>query len=94
MGTISPLVALCKDHSKELEARRYATLALANLAATVANHPAIIEEGAMQALFALSNTSDTMSQYYVAYALANLASNERMHLQMVEEFHIQHPLQL
>ena len=41
---------------------RYAILAIANLAATVANHPAIIEEGALQALFSLSNSSDAMSQ--------------------------------
>jgi len=45
---------------------------------------AMVEEGALQALFSLSNTIDIMSQYYVAYTLANLSSNERNHRRIVE----------
>ena len=71
--------------TSELEARRYAVLALANLAATIGNHSAVIEDGGLQAMFALSNAADDLSQYYVAYALANLGSNPANHERIVEE---------
>jgi hypothetical protein len=40
----------------------YATLAIANLTATIANHVAMLEEGALQSLFSLANSPDAMSQ--------------------------------
>ena len=70
---------------QEIEARRYSALALANLASTLGNHPAILEEGALHAMFSLSNADDVLSQYYVAYAIGNLSANERNHLRIVEE---------
>ena len=60
-------------------------LALENLAATIGNHAAVIEDGGLQAMFALSNAADDLSQYYVAYALANLSSNPSNHERIVEE---------
>ena len=89
-GAVRPLIALVGDMNAETEARRYATLALANLASTIGNHPAILEEKALHALFTLSNSPDVLSQYYVAYALSNLASNERNHAHIVEKVVFSH----
>jgi hypothetical protein len=84
-GAVRVLIDVAADPSRELEARRYAVLALANLAATIGNHSAVIEDGGLQAMFALSNAADDLSQYYVAYALANLGSNPANHERIVEE---------
>ena len=68
-----------------MAARRYAALAIANLASVMGNHEALTEEGALTALFTLSSSADVMSQFYVAYALANFSANEDNHLKMVGE---------
>ena len=52
-GAIQPLVQLSGDMAADTEARRYSVLALANLAATIGNHPAILEEKALFSLFTL-----------------------------------------
>jgi hypothetical protein len=66
-----------------MESRRYATLALANLSATVANHTVLLEDGCLQAVYSLANAKDAMSQYYVGCTLANLACNNANHALMV-----------
>jgi hypothetical protein len=50
-------VAVCGVCSR---GHSYAVLALANLAATLGNHPAIVEEGALPAMFSLSNSAGTV----------------------------------
>lgn len=79
------LVSLAKNPAALIEARRYAVLAIGNLAATVGNHPAIVEENGLSAMFTLSNMADSTSEYYVVYALANLAANDANHKRIAKE---------
>lgn len=48
------------------------------------NHAVLVEEGALQALFSLANSRDTLSQYYVAHSLANFACLPDNHARIVE----------
>ncbi len=42
-GAVRPLIILATNAGNQIEARRYAVLALANLTATTANHMTIVE---------------------------------------------------
>lgn len=89
-GAIFPLISLAKKPSNQLEARRYSVLALANLSATVSNHSLILDaNGGLEALFSLSHSPDTLSQYYVGCALSNLCCNVSNHILIAEEGGIQ-----
>lgn len=83
VGAVQPLCDCIGDGQAPMESRRYATLALANLSATVANHTVLLEDGCLQAVYSLANAKDAMSQYYVGCTLANLACNNANHALMV-----------
>ena len=85
-GAIRPLVSIIKDSGCQLEARRYPALALANLSASIANHPALLEEEEiLDALFSLANSPDALSKYYVGCTLANFTCNISNHEIIVEK---------
>ena len=57
-GALEPLCSLARSEDIELEIQRYAVLAIANLAISVDNHVAFIEEGMLTLLISLSNAPD------------------------------------
>jgi hypothetical protein len=85
-GAIPPLVSLVRGGSVPLEAKKYAALAIANLSATDANHPALmLEEGFLESMFAFANVPDDVSQYYVATAISNMCANHENRRYVVQE---------
>lgn len=84
-GAIPHLVSLVAGSSNNVEARRYGSLALANMTACEAFHASILSEDGPQALFELaSNSNDDVSQHYWGCAIANLSSNAVNHEPIVE----------
>lgn len=84
-GAIRPLVSLISMSDNDVESGRFAALALANITTCEAFHSIVIEAGAPEALFALSNSSDAESKQYVAKTLANLSGNVANHERIVEK---------
>lgn len=81
-GAISPLVTLVStlgSGDTHTEARRFGALALTNITTFEAFQSDTIEAGILDALFALSNSSDAESKQYVAKSFANLSSNFANH---------------
>ena len=74
-GTLEPLCSLARSEDIELEIQRFAVLGIANLASSVDNHPAFIEEGMLPLLISLSNAPDSEVRLYAAYALTKIAQN-------------------
>ena len=83
-GRSSRPIGLARNSRNQLEARRYAVLALANLSATIANHTVMLEDGALQALFSLSNPR-RHEPVLREGALANPSCATANHQLMVEE---------
>ena len=88
-GAIGPLTALPNHRPPTVsviaDICKYSALALANLSATRANHVAIVStDGALNALYSLSTSSDAMTLYYLACCLANLCSESSNHQRLVE----------
>ena len=77
-----------------METKRYFSLALVSLSTTSENHAAILELGALEALFSFAKAVDPMSQYYVAWSMANLSYNKDNYVFIVEEDDIQPILNL
>ncbi len=84
-GAIRPLVSLISTFGNDVESRRFGALALANITTCEAFHSLVIETGAPEALFVLSNSSDIESKQYVAKTLANLSCNAAMHELVVDK---------
>ena len=61
-GVVQPLVDVVSD-GVSIEARRWATLALANISAELPNQMIVLADGALQPLYALSASRDKMTQF-------------------------------
>lgn len=84
-GAIRPLVSLMSMSDNDVESRRFGALALTNITTCEAFHSLVIETGAPEALFLLSNSSDVESKQYVAKTLANLSCNVANHELIVDK---------
>ncbi|CAN0564958.1 unnamed protein product, partial [Ectocarpus sp. 12 AP-2014] len=84
-GALEPLCSLARSEDIELEIQRYAVLAIANLAISVDNHVAFIEEGMLTLLISLSNAPDPEVRQYAAYALVKVGQNSDVRKQVTEE---------
>ena len=65
-SAIRPLLAIIPNKENQMETKRYFSLALVSLSTTSEIHAAILELGALEALFSFAKAVDPMSQYYVA----------------------------
>ena len=60
----------------DMDCRRYATIALANLACDVLNQVQVVVHGGLRPILAMAQSPDIPSQRHAIMALNNLASNE------------------
>jgi len=84
-GAIRPLVSSISTSGNHVESRRFGALALTNITTCEAFHSIVIEAGAPEALFVLSNSSDIESKQNVAKTLANLSCNVANHELIVDQ---------
>ena len=75
VGIFEPLASLARSEDTEVELRRFATLAIANLAATTDNHAALIADGMLPMLVSLSTSSDADVRNFAAFATSRIAVN-------------------
>ena len=66
-------MSLARSIDIEHKIQRYAVLAIANLASSVDNHKAVVDEGALPLLISLSNAPDPEIRQYAAFALVSRA---------------------
>ena len=85
VGIFEPLASLARSEDTELELRRFATLAIANLAATTDNHTALIADGILPMLVSLSTSLDTDVRNFAAFATSRIAVNPDWRQTVVNE---------
>ena len=78
VGIFEPLASLARSEDTEVELRRFATLAVANLAAASENHADLIADGALPMLVSLSTSSDADVRNFAAFATSRIAVNPDM----------------
>jgi hypothetical protein len=69
------LTSLTRSETTELEIRRFAMLALANLAASFRTHDEFVAQCTIPMLVSFSNSDDTEMRNLAAYAIAQLSKN-------------------
>ncbi|KAL3789162.1 hypothetical protein HJC23_012251 [Cyclotella cryptica] len=77
-GALEPLTSVARSEKIELEIRRFAMLAIANLAASFRNHDQFVSQGTIPMLISFSNSEDTELRNYAAYAVAQISANSNM----------------
>eukprot|EP00940_MAST-03C_sp_MAST-3C-sp2_P002171 g2171.t1 len=75
LGVFEPLASLARTEDTETEIKRYAVLTMANLAGSFESHEAMINDGVLSLLIALSNSSDEQVRQYAAFALVKISHN-------------------
>jgi hypothetical protein len=65
LGVFEPLASLARAEDTETEIKRYAVLTMANLAGSFESHEAMIKDGVLSLLIALSNNNDELVRQYV-----------------------------
>jgi hypothetical protein len=77
-GVLEPLVSLVRSEKSNIQSRRFSMLAIANLAASFANHDGFVSHGTIPMLISFSNSHDAYLKDYAAFALAELSRNIKM----------------
>ncbi|KAL9191141.1 hypothetical protein ACHAXT_000847 [Thalassiosira profunda] len=77
-GVLEPLTSLARSGKIELEIRRFAMLAIANLAACFDNHEDFVSQDTVPMLVSFSGSSDAEIRNYAAFAIAELSRNSDM----------------
>lgn len=85
VGIFEPLASLARSEDTEVELRRFATLAIANLASTVDNHADLIADGILPMLVSLSTSSDADVRNFAAFAVSKIAVNPDMRQAVTNE---------
>lgn len=75
VGIFEPLASLARSEDTEVELRRFAALAIANLAATTDNHAALIADGILPMSVSLSTSSNADVRNFAAFATSRIAVN-------------------
>ncbi len=83
-GVLEPLTSLARSTKTELDIRRVAMLAIANLAACFSNHDEFIEKRTIPTLLSFSNSEDPGIRNYAAYTISELSKNPDMMEVMTE----------
>jgi len=78
VGVLEPLMSLTRSEKSNIEARRFSMLAIANLAASFANHDGFVSQGTIPMLVSFTNSNDVYLKDYAAFALAELSRNANM----------------
>jgi len=74
-GATEPLCSLARSENIDIEIRRSAMLAIANLAYPEENHALFLEQKVPTILVSMCSVSYSDLRQYAAYAVANLAKN-------------------
>ena len=77
-GAIEPLTSLTRSETTASEIRRFAMLAIANLAASFRTHDEFVSHGTIPMLISFFNADDTELRNYASYAVAQLSKNSDM----------------
>ena len=85
VGIFEPLASLARSEDTEVELRRFATLAIANLASTVDNHADLIADGILPMLVSSSTSSDADVRNFAAFAVSKIAVNPDMRQAVTDE---------
>lgn len=77
-GVLEPLSSLARSGKVELEIRRFAMLAIANLASCFDNHDDFISQNTISMLVSFSNSADAEIRNYSAFAISEIAKSYEM----------------
>lgn len=84
-GVLEPLISLTRSEKSNIEARRFSMLAIANLAASFANHGGFVLQGTIPMLVSFTNSDDDYLKDYAAFALAELSQNANVIEMLADE---------